>query len=464
MRAWVVRHFYHLFLLGGLLITTFAGIAPQYFFASAPRYYLQSSFSGFGVARNSTNISAHRFVVGIGVDPPELWFQYFFRCDTNGTYNFLFVFPFKITSKIHATDNTHFNATYRGSVVWLQYQVNNVSIWGRDDDIWGYFSIENTFQSGTRGSYMFVLPFGMGIHPEVSSKLHRDLGVTFHSPDANISLQVGLPAPYQITQTFPPISAGPNVWETPTNRTITTVEWEFETLEDSVIIFCQDPDGMANYQNYQFISGIGFGIGIPIIAATIFEYVKELARGAREPKPSSKESNNVKKEEEKSSKEMRYRKTNELNSFVAEHAELVKLYIYESEMSWNSAYFHLVLNLGLISAIAVIISLGSPVVLGVISLLSFFGALMSILGFFSLSRTDLFRRFIISKALELEEKMKEMGATLDTFKALKDATSNNTNLKWYERARVHKFQKLQVAGLGVTWLAVAIIAAILFFS
>jgi len=284
LQRWIARHFTSTFLLTGLVIM-FIGIATSYLFYSAPRYSFRPTFSGFGVARNSTNISPEMLVVGIGLDPPELWFQYFFSCSANGTYNFLFVFPFYVTSTYASKENMSLRATSQGSAIWLQYQVSDVSYGWESGEVWGVFSIENTFQSGFRGSYMFLLPFGMGIHPEVYGNLQRELGVTFHTPDTNITLQFGLPARYQITQTFPPLSSGPETWVTYTNRTITTVKWEFETLQNSVTIYCQDPNEIAFYDHLLFISGLGYGIGVSIVITTVYEAVKDWALQLRNIRP-----------------------------------------------------------------------------------------------------------------------------------------------------------------------------------
>jgi hypothetical protein len=140
----------------------YCGLFPYYLFFSAPRYSLNSNFSGFGVARNNTNVSPNSLVMDVRVDPPELWFQCSFDCDVNGTYNFIFVFSFKIISKITATENMFFNASSHGSAVWLQYQVNDVSSGWMPKNVGGEFSIENTFGSSIRkitpgncsGSYM----------------------------------------------------------------------------------------------------------------------------------------------------------------------------------------------------------------------------------------------------------------------------------------------------------------------
>jgi len=262
----------------GLLITVVLGLGPYLILISAPTYSFTPGFSGFGIARNDTFVSPTMMVVGFGSDPPELWFQYFFQYAANGTYNFVFAFPFYITSEKGASGNMSFRATSRGSAVWLRYEATNVYSGGQSGEIWGVFSIENTFQSGTRGLYAFILPFGMGINPEVFGNLQHELGIGLHTPDVNISLQVGLPSRYKITGTFPPVSAGPNVWVIPTNRSIVTIECMHATLQDSVTILCEDPNEISLYESLPFISGVFLGIGVPIITRTIYDAVKEWSR------------------------------------------------------------------------------------------------------------------------------------------------------------------------------------------
>jgi hypothetical protein len=277
-RSWIGKHFYHIFILAGLLFTIVLGLEPYLILVNAPSYSFKPGFSGFGIARNETVILPTMMVVGLGSDPPELWFQYFFECEANGTYNFIFAFPFNITGQIGSSRNMSFRATTRGSAVWSRYEVNTVSYGWQSAEVWGVFSIENTFQSGTRGSYTFILPFGMGISAEVIGDLQHELGIGFHTPDVNISLQVGLPSRFKIIGTFPPVSAGPNVWVTPTNRSITTMEWHFEKLQDSVTINCEDQNEIAFYETLPFISGLFLGIGIPIITTTLYDAVKEWSR------------------------------------------------------------------------------------------------------------------------------------------------------------------------------------------
>jgi len=276
-RQFIAKYFfvvYIIFIMIGLTTVVLGGIF-YYRFVSAPSYSFKYGFSGFGIARNDTDIIPDMMVVGVGIDPPELWFQYFFQCSANGTYNFFFVFPFNITGKWFTSEDMLFNATPYGSVVYLRHQVTNVTAGWLSQDISGDFSIENTFQTGTRGRYTFILPFGMGVHSEVFQDVWKELKVSFHSPDVNITLQVGLPSELHLVNSFPPVSKGPNTWKTPYNRTINSLEWASETLQDSVTIQTENTEEIGSYENLPFISGVLLGIGIPTIITTSYDAIKE---------------------------------------------------------------------------------------------------------------------------------------------------------------------------------------------
>jgi len=301
-REWTARYIVPLFLTLGMIIAFLGGFIPLYVFFNAPNYSFQPNFSGFGIARNQTYISPLRFVLSITTGPPELYFSYSFSCAENGTYNFLFWFPFKIVSEASSKVDMSFNATAKGSAVWLQYQVDNVHYGWTGQQISGVFSIENTFQSGTRGSYMFVLPFGLGVPHELVRKIQMDLGIPFVTPSASIDLSFGVRVGYLITQTFPQHSVGPNTWTTPTNRTITKVGWNPKELSDSITVYCQNPNEMAIYQSFLFIGGLGLGIGVPIVTTTLYDATKEWTK-----KPSKerqeKEKRTNQKEKSKSQEE-----------------------------------------------------------------------------------------------------------------------------------------------------------------
>ena len=272
-RDCVAKRFLFLLSIAGLIFASL-GVCFLCLYYNAPRYSLQSGFSGFGMWSNLTNINTTRFVVEVKVEPLELWFQYSFLCSKNGTYNFLFVFPFYITNKISSTENLHFNATPHGSLVWIKLYVDDVFSEPVKKDIDGRFYILNTFRSGTRGSYMFVLPFRGASYPEVVEDIQRELDIDFHTLEgADISVFFSFPKRYKITQTFPPFSAGPNV--SPLDKETMLVEWNFKILQDSVTICCQDENEIATYQNYQFFACLFLGIGIPMGTQTIYEAIKE---------------------------------------------------------------------------------------------------------------------------------------------------------------------------------------------
>jgi len=247
-------------------------------------------------------LTARARALSITTGPAELSFYYSFSCDQNGTYNFLFWFPFKITSKTSSKVDMSFNATAKGSAVWLQHQVDNVHYGWTGQQISGVFSIENTFQSGTRESYMFVLPFGLGVPHELVRKIQMDLGVPFVTPSASIDLSFGVRRSYLITQTFPQHSVGPNTWTTPTNRTITKVGWNPKGLSDSVTIYCQNPNETAIYQSFLFIGGLCLGIGAPIVTTTLYDATKEWTKkSSKERQEKGKRTNQ--KEKSKSQEE-----------------------------------------------------------------------------------------------------------------------------------------------------------------
>lgn len=270
VRSWLRKHFTSLLILTGS-ISMIVGTVSLTGYYYAPRYSFLPTPRGFGMASNQTNIQPTTLWVDIQANAPQLGFRYYFQCSTNGTYNFLFTFPFKVIRKDSSTPNMLFNSTSSGSVIWLEYLVEDVSTGWKPEEIWGYFDIDNTFQSGTRGSYTFLFPFENAIDGEAVHNIQRKLGVPFHTQyeqNGTLELQFRLPARYQIIQTFPPLSIGP----VPTNGSITRMEWKLKTLRQTVTIYCQDPDEMLLYQSLLFISGLGFGIGVPMFVDGIKEW------------------------------------------------------------------------------------------------------------------------------------------------------------------------------------------------
>jgi hypothetical protein len=265
-----------LFLLGSAL----TGVAAYSYvaFVTAPVYSFKTGFSGFGIARNSS-ITPVSMTVGVSVNPPVLWFYYSFFCHENGTYNFIFAFPFYITRVISASEkNVSTNSTPYGSAIWLQYRVNNVSSYGAGHMLFGNFVIRNTFQEGTRGSYTIILPFGMGVNPEVTQNLTRKLQVPFYSGDVNVTLDVSLPGSFTPITSFPPSSRGPEPYPTPLNTTTNFMEWSAGTLQNSITIEVVDANEKSFYDYLPFASGVFFGIGIQLMFTIGYDWIRKWAR------------------------------------------------------------------------------------------------------------------------------------------------------------------------------------------
>ena len=257
------------------------GLSFYVLFVDAPAYSFNPNVRGFLVARNQTVTPTSMNII-LGIDPMELYFQYFFGCEANGTFDFLFVFPVQIVSKIATSMNMSVRSTHYGSAIWLHYDVVDVAAgagpkWHPEEEIWGWFSISNTFQSGTRGSYTFILPFTSDMDASVAADLWSQLSVNSYDAGAPITLQFGLPGSHRILQTFPPISSGPNVWINPYNQTRTTVKWNFQSLGEMLTIQSEDSTEISRYDILPFISGVLIGVGVPITTSALYDWIKEWA-------------------------------------------------------------------------------------------------------------------------------------------------------------------------------------------
>jgi len=261
-----------LFLLGSICVGAASCFLEMFY--GAPVYSFKPGYSGFGIFHNDTIIPVS-MIVSVVVNPAELWFDYFFGYNENGTYNFIFVFPFNILGFYRASENMSTRSTPHGSAVWLQYRASNTSLGYMNHQIWGDFKIENTFQEGTRGSYTIILPFGMGIEPDVASDLQKTLEVPLYSGDVNVTLYVTLPGGFMPTTTFPPNSAGPEPYTTPFNTTITSIEWNAGKLQNSVTIEAVDTGEKSFYDNIPFESGVLLAIGLQFMFTTSYDAIRK---------------------------------------------------------------------------------------------------------------------------------------------------------------------------------------------
>jgi hypothetical protein len=188
------RTFFAATLMIGLLITFGAGGGLFLLYQYAPSYSFNPNYRGFAIARNSSlTINPYFMVLRISVlgDMPILYFRYDFAVGENGTYNFIFIFPFRVADEIGSSEGLNVISTEYGSAIWLKHQVVDVQTGWKSQYVWGEYYIENTFQSGSRGDYFFALPLflGVGGASETLDTLQSELGIVWHSPDVRVELE-----------------------------------------------------------------------------------------------------------------------------------------------------------------------------------------------------------------------------------------------------------------------------------
>jgi hypothetical protein len=95
-RQFIAKYFfvvYIIFIMIGLTTVVLGGIF-YYRFISAPSYSFKYGFSGFGIARNDTDIIPDMMVVGVGIDPPRTVVPILLSMFCERHIQFLFRFPF----------------------------------------------------------------------------------------------------------------------------------------------------------------------------------------------------------------------------------------------------------------------------------------------------------------------------------------------------------------------------------
>jgi hypothetical protein len=262
IRYWIRKRFYVIFFLVGIIVAS-VGAVLFYGYANPPSYSYDPHYQGFGVAQNSTALP-NIMVIGFIVDPPELFFQYFYIAQTYGTYNFIFVFPFNVVSIIGDSGNMTVNSTNTCTVISMSLHLNESS-----QQIWGDFRIAKTFLSRNRGLYTIVLPFGRGINSEVFNKIQQKLKVPL-SPLADVELYASVP--YSYTESIPVITDLNPFINPITNKSYASLHWYFNgDVQNSVTVMCTDQSEIDNIQNMTFWSGIFFGIGFSFILNTVYD-------------------------------------------------------------------------------------------------------------------------------------------------------------------------------------------------
>jgi hypothetical protein len=278
-RYYLLKHwykkwrFFFVFFLIGLIITSFGGILIGVY-TTPHTFSYNPYYQGFGIARNDT-ASPTIMTIGVVVDPSEFSFQYFFEAMVNGTYNFIFVFPFHVRSIVGESENMSMvvNATNTCTVISVSLNSSQLT----SGKIWGDFMIDQTFLSGNRGLYTIVLPFGNGVGDETFDKIQKKLDVSLYTPDAPIDLYVSLPNSYSWTESFPSM-AGMNPFINPlTNKSVTSLYWNFDKLQNSVTIKCENQFEIGIYENLLFWSGIFLGVGLPLMVTAYYDGLRKFS-------------------------------------------------------------------------------------------------------------------------------------------------------------------------------------------
>jgi len=162
----------------------------------------------------------------------------------------------------------------------MKHQVADVDVGWKSDYVWGEFYVTNTFQSGTRGDYIFALPFIMGVGgpSDVIDELQRELEIAWHSGDVGVELDFMVPSHLQITQAYPQSFSGPDTFTITGNRTINMVHWNISWPEQQFTIICRNGKESAYFQSILFLSGIFISIGAGIIVRSVYDAAKESCR------------------------------------------------------------------------------------------------------------------------------------------------------------------------------------------
>ncbi len=260
--------FFFTFFLIGLIITSSGGVLLYFNYNPPTLSSANPYYQGFGVARNDT-ASPTIMTIGLVVNPPEFSFQYFFEAMVNGTYNFIFVFPFNVKSIVGESKNMFMSVNSTNTCTVISVSLNSSQL--ESGKIWGDFMIDQTFVSDNRGLINIILPFGNGISSETFDNIQRKLEVSLYSPDAPIDLYVSLPNSYSWTESFPSMT-GMNPFVNPfTNKSVTSLYWNFDKLQNSITIKCDDQFEIGVYGYLLFFSGIFLGVGLPLMVTTYYD-------------------------------------------------------------------------------------------------------------------------------------------------------------------------------------------------
>jgi hypothetical protein len=289
------KNFYGVFGIAGLLILCLGGLLPYVIYYTAPTYTTKpSDYGGFAIARNETNIIPQSISLSLNVDSSTALFNYGCEFTAEGTYNFVFVFPFHInqitgplccaylspnSTKGFVGYNTYnISTTEWGSVIWLSYENTNDFI---KPSIEFQMTLDQTFLSGCRGSYSLTLPFQENFIPTVMiQEPFEEFGFNSFEPlNCSMYLQVyGLPTDAVLTGNSPQLSQNLRTGSNPLISaldTTTYVTWNVKELDDNFIINYHSPSEVDRYQNLLLIGGIFLGIGTSVTITVAYDWLKQ---------------------------------------------------------------------------------------------------------------------------------------------------------------------------------------------
>ncbi len=279
VRYWVRKWRFYLVIIIIGLIVSYVGFWFSFASVSAPSFFNNSNFRGFGLITNDTESLSDSMMIVLRIsNPSSLYFNYVFESRMNDTYSFVFWFPFRINGIKSNPQNMSISPTDSGSVVSLSYNTP-ITYWTNGgvptQKIEGWFNIDNTFTSGSKGVYTITLPFGMGVDSEVFDRTARQLNVTYFS-SSNVILHIDLPYNYGVADIFPQLSTGLQSWTPSTSSNpINTLEWNFKTLSETVIVRYEDNLAIGFHENALFAGGIILGVGSSIFLTAFYDWAKD---------------------------------------------------------------------------------------------------------------------------------------------------------------------------------------------
>jgi hypothetical protein len=245
----------------------------------APSYSYNPNYRGFYVMTNDSSILIPEnmtFEINTYENVKKLSFDYQYRVEEIGTYNFVFLFPFEVIKPLSDLYPLNYTLTPYGTAIWTSRQINYV---GEANRVIGYFAINNTFQSGKEGEYELSFPLIWEYRPNgVVEELKKNLGLNYNVPQVGLEFKLYVTSSYNIDQVNPePIYYNPNAIGRG-NETVKKLVWYFDgldLLQKQFIIRCRDENLISLLNYYVLLAGIFVSIGGSLVVKTAYDKLKE---------------------------------------------------------------------------------------------------------------------------------------------------------------------------------------------